>query len=573
MKKFILFISLSLVATLSSAQVIFYVEAPSANEGNYGFTFANDASWGSPDLTDPLNSVTGVLCMADDGTAADSLACVDAVNAAVSGKVAVLYRGDCEFGVKALHCQNAGAIAVIIVNNLPGAPVGMNGGAQGTNVTIPVIMISDVDGATLKAEAETCAGTTVFLGSKTGFYGNDLGCYPQHILRAEQFGNIQELSQDASEFSIDLGSWVINYGSNNAENVTLQAVIDNGSVVYDQTSAPEALILPGDSVFMALPLYSEATYANGYYDVTYTIASDSVDEFLDDNIREADFMMSDSLYSYSRIDAGTFKPVSVANYRSSTAVSSNSSCLSFVDPNASRIGIAGMTFSAVTTQNPTPTSIDGEFVQVFAYEWDDAFVDLNDVNFGITLLNEVASGDYIYTSDAQNAHVYVPFSTPVALDDDQRYLFCMTHYGDKIFSGYDTEYDYNWNLETYLQPQFPGESDGSWFATGFGTEIIPALTVNMVLSAGLGVEEEKDASNLIAYPNPANALVNIPVGENYGAIALTIMDMSGKIVSTQNIEMNSGILTVDVSTLASGSYVFNILHGDVNEVMTVNIAR
>jgi len=40
MKKIVLLLSLSLLATIGGAQVIFYVQAPSPNEGNYDFTFA-----------------------------------------------------------------------------------------------------------------------------------------------------------------------------------------------------------------------------------------------------------------------------------------------------------------------------------------------------------------------------------------------------------------------------------------------------------------------------------------------------------------------------------------------------
>ncbi|MBD3638002.1 MAG: T9SS type A sorting domain-containing protein [Crocinitomicaceae bacterium] len=569
MKKFLLFISLSLVATLGSAQVIFNVQAPSSNAGNYNMSYAQASSgWGVPDMTDPANAITGQLCMASDGTSADSLVC-NAVTNNVTGKIACLYRGSCEFGVKALNCQNAGAIGVIIINNVPGAPIQMGGGAQGTNVTIPVVMISDIDGATLKADMEACNTTTAFIGSKTGYYGSDLGFYPEHILRPEQFGNVQALSQDASEFEVQLGGWVINYGANDQTNVTLNAVVDNGSVLYDNTSTPEALILPGDSVFVVLPTFSQASYPNGYYDITYTIASDSTDEFPNDNTLAADFLMSDSLYSYSRLDAGNGSPIALNYYRASNSTATNSSCMAFRDPNASRIAINGMTFSATTL---SANSLDGEFVQAFAYEWNDNFTDLNDPNFAISNLVEITSGDYIYNADLQGDSIFISFDEPMLLTDNQRYLFCITHYGEFIFTGYDTEIDYNWNLETYLQPQFPGESDGSWFATGFGTDIVPAISLNVFPSA-VGIDEEESDNEIVAYPNPANVVVNIPVGENYGAVTLTITDMQGRVVSTQNIQMASPILTVDISELSSGSYIFNILHGDENETITVSVAK
>ena len=70
--------------------------------------------------------------------------------AALNGKIAILRRGVCEFGDKALRVQNAGAIGVIIVNNVAD-PVTINivPGAVGDQFTIPAIMVSQVDGDAL----------------------------------------------------------------------------------------------------------------------------------------------------------------------------------------------------------------------------------------------------------------------------------------------------------------------------------------------------------------------------------------------------------------------------------------
>ena len=77
----------------------------------------------------------------------------------LAGKIAVIRRGVCEFGFKALVAQNAGAIAVVVINNVEGAPIVMAGGDFGDQVTIPVLMVSDVTGAAIVAEL--AAGNTV----------------------------------------------------------------------------------------------------------------------------------------------------------------------------------------------------------------------------------------------------------------------------------------------------------------------------------------------------------------------------------------------------------------------------
>ena len=66
----------------------------------------------------------------------------------VLGKVALIDRGNCNFTVKVKNAQLAGAIAVVMVNNVQGAPITM-GGTDNT-VTIPAIMVSINDGQILK---------------------------------------------------------------------------------------------------------------------------------------------------------------------------------------------------------------------------------------------------------------------------------------------------------------------------------------------------------------------------------------------------------------------------------------
>lgn len=63
------------------------------------------------------------------------------------GSIAVIERGGCQFGLKALNAQNSGAIAVIIYdNNNSGQPLGMAPGGDGDQVTIPVFSMSGADG-------------------------------------------------------------------------------------------------------------------------------------------------------------------------------------------------------------------------------------------------------------------------------------------------------------------------------------------------------------------------------------------------------------------------------------------
>lgn len=105
-----------------------------------------NSTFGAP-LPPEDDAITSDLVLVIDGGDDPYDACQEITNAAdIDGKIAVIRRGDCEFGVKVLAAENAGAVAVIVVSNQAGAPSPMGPGAVGDSVTIPSIMISQDDG-------------------------------------------------------------------------------------------------------------------------------------------------------------------------------------------------------------------------------------------------------------------------------------------------------------------------------------------------------------------------------------------------------------------------------------------
>lgn len=115
-----------------------------------GGYIAIEATFGGPLTTTPITEDTAVVI---DGTPDEQDACEPITNGAdLAGKIVIIRRGICEFGFKVLAAETEGAIAVIMVNNVPGPPIAMGPGAQGGSVTIPSVMVSDVDGDAMIAE-------------------------------------------------------------------------------------------------------------------------------------------------------------------------------------------------------------------------------------------------------------------------------------------------------------------------------------------------------------------------------------------------------------------------------------
>ncbi len=130
-----------------TADVDFTVNSPASIAGSYN---VRPGAFG-----DVGYNVTGELQIMDDGSAAPTEGCVTAGIPSFTGKIALIDRGECEFGKKCLDAENKGAIAVIICNNVAGDNIQMGAGADGGNVTIPCVMMSQADCATIRVEIPT----------------------------------------------------------------------------------------------------------------------------------------------------------------------------------------------------------------------------------------------------------------------------------------------------------------------------------------------------------------------------------------------------------------------------------
>lgn len=94
----------------------------------------------------------------DDVAVSNPLRACSAVSG-VSGMIALVERGDCEFGTKGFNVQAAGATGMIVFNNSPDPPIPMGPGAQGGSVNIPAVMVSQADGQAIQADVPGITAT------------------------------------------------------------------------------------------------------------------------------------------------------------------------------------------------------------------------------------------------------------------------------------------------------------------------------------------------------------------------------------------------------------------------------
>jgi hypothetical protein len=152
-------------SVLSVGTPILRVTAPAGIAGVYDVGTASfgpqlNAAGLSGQLVQALDAAEAAAPPSPAGTTTDG--CSPLTNAAaVAGKIALVDRGLCAFIVKVKNAQNAGAIAVVVADNVADSPPAGLGGADPT-ITIPSVRITLAAGNTIKPHL--ASGVAVTLG-------------------------------------------------------------------------------------------------------------------------------------------------------------------------------------------------------------------------------------------------------------------------------------------------------------------------------------------------------------------------------------------------------------------------
>jgi hypothetical protein len=131
----------------------------------------------------PSGGFSGELAITDTGSASPNDACGPIVNIAqVAGKIAFIRRGTCDFDSKVYKAQQAGAIAVVIANNVNTGVIVPGGDSivDGVPVTIsiPTAFISKEDGDALLAASPGVELSFAPIAKQfAGTYGDKLRLY------------------------------------------------------------------------------------------------------------------------------------------------------------------------------------------------------------------------------------------------------------------------------------------------------------------------------------------------------------------------------------------------------------
>ena len=125
-----------------------YVGAPVTVGGTSYIAATGEFATVQSDLTAPLGVVSGAVNGLSD-------ACAPLPS--LAGRIALVSRGACVFTVKVRNAQAAGAVAVLVANNVAGDPTAMASDGTPNQPTIPAYMVSKDDGQALKAQNAAAA--------------------------------------------------------------------------------------------------------------------------------------------------------------------------------------------------------------------------------------------------------------------------------------------------------------------------------------------------------------------------------------------------------------------------------
>ena len=140
-----------------------FVGAPVTSGGSVFRAATGDFTTVETDLTKPLGAVlvNGSL----------STACTALATGSLSGKIALISRGTCTFSTKIRNAQNAGAVAVLVVNNVAGDPTAMGTDGTPNQPTVAAYMVGLSDRAALvgnNGASTTISATLAYFSTSNG---------------------------------------------------------------------------------------------------------------------------------------------------------------------------------------------------------------------------------------------------------------------------------------------------------------------------------------------------------------------------------------------------------------------
>lgn len=560
-KAFTLFVFLGLLVSPLLAQIPntspIPVEFSVTSTGGFNkvFDYSSGADWGdtlTQTVSAPLAWVYGVDSL---GMIADSLMCDSMAYNDLTGKIALIRRGDCNFTLKAYRAQQAGAVGVIIVNNLYNADAGglvnMAGALYASEVHIPCIFITRDDGDIILTKLD--AGEPVTATFTVRAFGGPRTAYSYHT----PLPAVKPLE--------DIGVTFLNIDNvMTIPSVTINAAITapNGNVTTLSQEITNVAPLSVNNVKFD-DSYTPSMVGNYSVKFTNSLTADEITQ---------DFVITD--YTFA-LDNGIVTPNTNGTIEPDSANFVDVYNLQYDMGNVYRIGPNPVvaTHMSFMISNPdelyTGTPAADRF-DIVLYNADPDGNGSIPYPAGLTsynALNEnggpnipVAATEYVLSQDDQGFEfITVEFPDPVTLAANGLYLIMVQYNGTEAGSAIPPKYAFGGNERLAGEVGTMIFTD-SLHTDGWGSAYQGFIRLHLdgfVNSTSTALDEHKIAVS----PNPSATNVNLELLLDQVAptVEVNIMDFTGRLVSRRQLDnVHKGRYSFDVSKLPNGTYFMSV---------------
>ncbi len=521
-------------------------------------TFKNEdcgygtATWGG--------AVTGEFCLSSTAwvkdITPDSLGCDPVPAGSMAGKLALVRRGVCEFGLKCLNAENAGAAVAFVVNDnrvtdTDCTQIPMGPGANGAAVTIPVFFASRgmgrfIDDA-IKAGTliEICFLLPSMKDPTAEFsYATPVSQHDQLGLITVQYTNRSGADQPSVVFKADVFDPTGQVTSFTADSSVVAGAVDK-LINFDEYTLPAI----------------EGKYRVVYSNNKYTTPRDTlVREFVQTKYTYA----TDNLKPTGSVGPSDAQFLSAGlKYQSAGMVVTGPTGL-IVEYASFGMGNA----SAIAVGDPA-----ADIVNVLLYDNDAADDGTTDLDASFSDLTAVAFGDYTFSNEKADSLVYPKLESlsgepKVELLPNHFYLISILYDGNTSASGKSLSFTRSaqvpyvaFNGIGLVTPLLLDQMYSGWGGATVVTRLheqgfTPSPNNDPFLTTSTNNPRLSEAKYAVT-PNPANDVVrlNLQLESVNKSVAATLIDFQGRAVDTQVVrDFQNGQMTFDATKMPSGAY-------------------
>lgn len=368
---------------------------------------------------------------------------------------------------------------------------------------------------------------------------------------------------------------VSNIGSQDQDSVVLTATVEKDDTEIFTASYDYGVIQSDSTIENQLFAESFTPTETGIYKVTYSLAGTNADEVPNNNEKTHFFIVTDSTFARSLTLPQTNRPGFSDGQQHIWSYGTHYHV-------AQGAGKYSKTLSFYVGDN----SDAGETIIFNLYKWTEADTEgIASRQISETERETIGYIFYEVTGNEQSSQqITLPFTSlaggPIELEDNTEYVINMeytpTGPGKDITIGFARDLDYS--AVDFLHQQYLNQireaefltilgdggdlSTADFGLTSFGKDFTPDLT--WVISPDLGSNTDNilgEDNKIQVNPNPAidNAVVSMELAELSSNVRVSILDLSGRRVATQNAtNFQNGQINFDVTSLQAGLYFVNI---------------